>query len=123
LGPEVLRTRGDEDLGLEPSRIRCDVLAFSELLAGGRIEEALELVPGEFLPGFHLPDAPEFDRWVEEERAHLRGQFARGATALVRREAEMENLPAACYWARRMVQAAPYDEEAMRLLMTVLDQG
>lgn len=123
LGPEVLRTRGDEDLGLDPSRIRCDVAAFSELLAADSIEEALALASGEFLPGFFLPDAPDFERWVEEERAHLRGQVARGATTLVRREAERGNLPAACHWARRMVEAAPYDEEGMRLLMTVLDQG
>jgi len=123
LGPEALRTRGDEDLGLDPSRIRCDVAAFSELLTAGSIEEALALAAGEFLPGFHLPDAPDFDRWLEEERAHLRGQVARGATTLVRREAERGNLPAACHWARRMVEAAPYDEEAMRLLLTVMDQA
>ena len=36
--------------------------------------EALELYRGPFLPGFFVADAPEFERWMEEERARLRAR-------------------------------------------------
>src|SRR5919205_2295256 len=47
LGHDVLRARGDEELGLEWSAIWCDAVAFEEAIAAGRLAAALELYRGE----------------------------------------------------------------------------
>lgn len=121
LSPDVVQTRGDEELALDSARIRCDLVVFREMLSAGRATEALEMAGGELLPGFHLSDTPDFERWLDDEREHLRRQVVLGATEVARQEKETGNLVRAGYWARRAVEAVPYDEEALRLLLSVLD--
>jgi predicted ATPase/DNA-binding SARP family transcriptional activator len=64
--------------GLESERTRVrwsvgtDVASFRESFAARRWREAWDLVGGELLAGFVLAGAPEFDRWLEAERAELR---------------------------------------------------
>ena len=78
-------------LGIEPRGIYLDLKAFEAAVALartetspggrsaddaalgrrdliGRLEEALRLCRGEFMEGFSLEDAPEFELWVEAER-------------------------------------------------------
>ena len=38
----------------------------------GQLEEAVSLYRGDFLAGFHVHDAPEFEHWVAAERTRLR---------------------------------------------------
>ncbi len=123
LGPGALLTRGDDDLAVNPALLHCDAAMFAELLADGRTAEALELASGEPLPGFHLSDVPEFERWLDEEREHLRRQVSAGAGTLARAEADRGNLVGAARWARRAVEVVPYDEEALRRLLGLLDRA
>jgi DNA-binding SARP family transcriptional activator len=121
LGPDVIVTRGDEELAVDPSRLRSDVARFAELSVAGQWAEALELARGELLPGFHLSDTPEFERWLDEERAHVQRRVAEGAATLAEAEATRHNLVGAARWARRAVEAAPYDEDGIRRLLRLLD--
>ena len=121
LGPGVVVTRGDEELAVDPSLLRSDVARFAELAVAGHWDEALELARGELLPGFHLSDAPEFERWLDEERAHIQHRVAEGAATLADAEAARHNFVGAARWARRAVEAAPYDEDGMRRLLRLLD--
>src|SRR5438034_2897543 len=41
LGDDVVVTRGDEDVGLDFDRLWCDVVAFDDAVATGRLGEAL----------------------------------------------------------------------------------
>src|SRR5437016_13881662 len=50
LGDGVLVTRGDEDIGLDAERIRCDVVEFARAAEVGRLADALDLYRG------HLPE-------------------------------------------------------------------
>lgn len=123
LGADALLTRGDEELAVNPARVRCDVVAFDELLAAGREAAALELVRGELLPGFHLSDAPDFERWLDEEREHLHRQTAIAAGTLAQAEEKQGNLAGAAHWARLGAEVAPYDEDGLRTLLGVLDRA
>ncbi len=57
-------------LRLDPAATS-DIVEFQAALSAGDHEAAAALYAGPFLDGFYLPGAPEFDRWVEDERARL----------------------------------------------------
>ena len=62
---------GAQDLRLNPDLITSDVSLFTAALDADRLEQAAAEYAGPFLDGFHVSDAPEFERWLEEERAEL----------------------------------------------------
>ena len=82
LGPDAIVSRGDDEIGLDLDRCWCDVVAFQESLEAGRWESAAEVYQGDLLPGLHLSDVPEFERWLEETRTRLRGQAVQAAWRL-----------------------------------------
>jgi predicted ATPase/DNA-binding SARP family transcriptional activator len=53
--------------------VRTDVQRFREAVERRRWREAWQYVRGEVLAGFTIPAAPEFESWLESERAELRG--------------------------------------------------
>lgn len=62
---------GTELLRLDGSTFAADVTEFERALAHGHLETAAALYRGPYLDGFVLPDAPDFERWAEMERARL----------------------------------------------------
>jgi DNA-binding SARP family transcriptional activator len=100
----VLETQ--ELLRLDTSRVMVDVVEFERTADGGDLERAAELYEGEFLEGFFLEDAVEFEQWASDQRLRLtaravavleqlaadaqdRGEVA-SAVALLRRRADLE---------------------------------
>src|SRR2546430_8891777 len=81
LGGDAVTSRGDEEIGLDFAQVSCDVAAFERALRIGQLEEALDLYGGALLEGFFISDAPEFERWLETERARLQQAAAGGARA------------------------------------------
>src|SRR3972149_11781455 len=71
LGEEVIRTRGAEEVGIDPERLQCDVTDFDEGLRADNPERALELYRGDFLTGFHVSECGEVERWLDERRRQL----------------------------------------------------
>ncbi len=112
--------RGDE-LGVAPSAVWCDVRAFREAVERERPEEALDLYCGDLLEGFFVPSAPEFERWVEEERQRLRSAAAAAAWGVAEREKVAGNGREAVRWARRAVDLAPHDEAGLRRLIGLFE--
>lgn len=123
LGPDVVKTRGDEEVELDGERFRCDVIQFERALSAGDAEEALELYRGHLLEGFFIPDAPEFEQWLETERARLREAAVGAARVLIARAEEAENWGVASRWARRAVRLTPLDEDLLRRLIVRLDHA
>lgn len=121
LGEGAVVSRGDE-LGIRPDAVWCDVVAFRDALEGGRPEEALELYRGDLLEGFFVPSAPEFERWLDEERQGLRTAAAAAAWAVAEREEAAGNGRAAARWAQRAAALAPTDEADLRRLMGLFDR-
>ena len=122
LGEDMLVSRGDE-LGLEEGAVWSDVVAFEQAIEKGSDAEALKLYRGDFLPGFHLPEAPAFERWLEGERARLRSRASTAAWALAEREESAGNVVEAAVWARQALGLVPDDEAALRRLIKLLDRA
>jgi len=120
LGPHVLTGKGDELVGVSSERLWCDVVAFEEGIEGGRLEEALELYGGPLLDGFHLPEAPAFERWLEAERRRIRLRAVEAAWQHVERKEAAADTRSARRWAERALAWAPYDETVFRRYVELL---
>src|SRR5207244_10401141 len=101
LGAETLVSRGEEEIGLDFERIWCDVAAFARAIDGGELGQALALYRGNLLEGFFISDAPEFERWLEFERAKLAGVAARTARTLAQRCEKRGDLSTRVHWPGR----------------------
>ena len=121
LGTDLIHIAGADEVGIPPGARWCDAAAFDQALAQGRVEEAVALYGGEFLAGFFLPDAPDFEQWVEGERQRLRRAHA-GALGRLAEAAEGRGEWAAAveHW-RRVVEGEPYGGRPTLRLMAALE--
>ncbi len=122
LGADAVASRGDEEIGLDFAQVSCDVAAFERALRIGQLEEALDLYRGALLEGFFISDAPEFEHWLETERARLQLAAAGAARALAERSESVNDLTRAVRWTRRSIELAPSDEGLVRRLIALLDR-
>lgn len=121
LGDEAIVTRGESWVGLERTAIRCDVLELRAHLAAGRVDDAIALWAGDLAPGFHLAGAPDFDRWLEEQR---RGIERALRAAAWNRARELEGAGAAELAAvERAARLDPGSEPGVRRLMQLLAEA
>lgn len=120
LGPSVVVTNGDDEVGVDSSRISCDVLELRSAVEVGNDELVLDLYRGELLPGLSIGGAPEFERWLTVERERARRAVVDAARRLATRAQYEGDDVAAETFARRLREIAPYDESAVRQLMRVL---
>ncbi len=123
LGREVLRARGEEEVGTREEGISCDVREFETALEAGQAEQALELYRGSLFNGFHVSEVPEFERWLDEERERLRRRACEGAQLLIERDETARNPVGAARWAQRLTELSPFDETAVRCLVELLDRA
>ncbi len=121
LGDDAILGRGAEEVAVARERVCCDVTEMETGLDAGRREEALALYRGELLAGFNVSDAPEFERWLDDERAQLRGRVAGAAAALAAEAARVGNPSGAATWARRGAALEPFDEALHRQALEYLD--
>jgi len=113
-----------ETARLDPAMLPSDVHAFCAALREGKLEEAVELYRGDFLDGFHVDDAPELDRWIDEERARHRAACARALERLGETASKAGDKHRAVEWWRRRVTLDPTDGRATaRLMQALADVG
>ena len=122
LGAEAVLSRGDEELAIDFQRVWCDAVALDQAAADGRAEEVVSLYRGDFLAGFFIRDAPEWERWLDGERARLRTHAARMARVMAERSETERNIAEAVRWARRAVELTADDERVFRSLMELFDR-
>jgi DNA-binding SARP family transcriptional activator len=99
---------------LQPTSVRLDVDRLEELAAANDWAAAAELVSGEFLEGFALAEASEFEDWLAAER-ELWGR--RGVEVLVScadAHAQVGKVEEACEFAERALSLRPASELALR---------
>ena len=117
LGSDVIVTRGSEDIRLNFDRCVCDEREFGAAIAAGDWERAVALYKGPFLDGLYVNGAPEFDRWVEDERDRLARAYADAVENLaVRAKGPAE---AVKRW-RQLADHDPYSGRATLELMKAL---
>jgi adenylate cyclase len=122
LGATAIISRGDEELAVAPDQLRCDAAEFERSIDEGRLETALALYRGDLLPGFHISDAPDFEGWLEQERARLRGRAREAAWALADARERDGDATRAVEAGQRAVALAPTDEAAICRLVLLLDR-
>jgi DNA-binding SARP family transcriptional activator len=122
LGDSVFIIEGNESVGPNHETIWCDVAEFNAPVSSDHAH-AIELYRrGQLLEGFTLSDAPEFEQWLERERARLRLRAMLSATALSAQAEHEGELADAAEWARAASELSPYDEAAHRRLLILLDR-
>lgn len=117
-GAEVIR--GTNVLQLDASLITTDLADFEQALAADEPERAADLYAGPFLDGFHLPNAGEFERWVEAERADLARRVARALEASATRAARRGEARLAAEWWQRLAALDPLDSRVALALVEAL---
>src|ERR687889_445750 len=89
----------------------------------GRLEGALGLYRGEFMEGFSVEEAPDFEVWVEGERMRWCALFGELCERVSRLEAQEGLIGEAIETARLWVRHAPLEEAACRRLMELLSSA
>jgi DNA-binding SARP family transcriptional activator/TolB-like protein len=120
LGADAILFAGDE-LRFEPGELQVDVIAFEAALSSGRAERAVELYAGPFLDGFFLPDAPEFESWVDGERDRLRRAYCGALEELAERAMTGQDPIRAVERWHRLAAEEPYNARVTLRLMEALD--
>lgn len=118
LGRKAVLSSGDA-VGLS-SGVQCDAVAFEGAIETGELREALALYRGELLHGFHVSNAPDFERWLDGERRRIRRSAVRAAWELAEEEEAAGRRVEAARYAHRAHAIDPLDELGLRQLMGLL---
>jgi serine/threonine-protein kinase len=119
LGDDALTAVAGE-IRLNPDRIASDVADFKAGRAGGELEKAVACYTGPFMDGFFLDHAPEFERWVESERAGLFRAYGETLETLaIGAEARGDREAASRWWAL-LAEHEPLSSRVIMRLMAAL---
>ncbi|HET7471193.1 MAG TPA: DPP IV N-terminal domain-containing protein [Gemmatimonadales bacterium] len=111
---------GTRDVRLNPDLITSDVALFTEAVRSGRLDQAVAVYIGPFLDGFHISDAPEFERWLEEERAGLARDCATALRRLAEQASERGDHTGSAEWWRKLAAQDPLNGRVAVGLMEAL---
>lgn len=115
---------GTTELRLHREVATSDLDDFRKALDRGDLELAASLYVGQFLDGFHVAGAPEFERWVDTERARIEQQATQAMWTLASRAEVARDLDAAVRWWRPLSAIAPLDGRvALRLISALACAG
>jgi predicted ATPase/DNA-binding SARP family transcriptional activator len=87
-----------------------------------QLQEAVQLYQGDFLDGFYVRHALEFEEWVLAQRAQLRESVLRALHTLAAHSAEKGEVgwATAIDYTNRLLRLEPWREEAHRQMMRML---
>ena len=120
IGADVIVNRNGEGLTIDWSKFWCDAAAFEGALDDQRVGEALALYRGDLLEGFHISEAPEFERWLDSGRARLIARYTTAVESVAtEREGAGDFHGAATHW-RALVARDPYNSRLTLRLMRAL---
>ncbi len=119
LGDAVIRSRGNEEISVDPETLRTDLGDLLAALGEDRHADGLALYRGELLPGLFPPDSEGFQRWLDAERARLTMVVARAGVEWVNQLESAGQLAEAATAARRVLDIHPDDETTVRRLMNI----
>jgi DNA-binding SARP family transcriptional activator len=114
-GPEPIL--GGVELRLNPEVFVVDLWGFERLVTEGEARGAVDLYHGPFLDGFHLSDAPEFERWADNLRDRLARRFAAQIETLAVAAMGRHEPRVAADWWLRLTEQDPFDVRAVSGLL------
>jgi len=114
---------GHDMLALNPLVVTSDVAEFEDAVVRDDAALAANLYTGAFLDGVFLPDAPDFEHWIDGVRLRL-GQAAERMLERLAVEAERrKDYVAAAEWWRRLTAIDPLKTRAVLALMGALAES
>lgn len=117
---QAILSRGAEEVGLDSSVVVSDAVQFRRALDEGRWADALKHYGGEFLRGFHIHGAPEFEEWIQAERDLLLDAAASCAWSLARDQVRQGELEEGKRTAKRALEMVCPDERTVERYMELL---
>jgi serine/threonine-protein kinase len=120
LGGAVVSRPATQEIGLCPNALWCDAVAFKEGLRHGESEASVELYRGELLASFHIGGAPDFERWLELERARLGGLFEEAVESLAERAIARQRWRDGIRWWQLLARRDRYNSRYVLRLMEAL---
>lgn len=120
LGEQTIVTTR-EDVALNAQLINSDVDQFESAIAARDHVRAADLYTGPFMDGFHINDAPEFERWVDGERDRLARAYAATLERLAVDHTSAGNTEAAVAAWRKLAAHDPYNGRIASMLMLALE--
>ncbi|RLT37145.1 MAG: hypothetical protein DWI57_13995 [Chloroflexi bacterium] len=121
--PDTLAIAPGPNLLVDVAALEAQMAATSERLSpasAAHLAAALALYRGDFLAGFHLPDASGFAHWVVVERERLRFAVMQNYRRLTDYHLRGGEFPAGLAAAARWLGLEPLDEEAHGQMMRLL---
>ena len=124
IGADAIVNRNGDGLSIDWSGFWCDAAAFDDALETNRIADAISLYRGDLLEGFHIDDAPDFERWLDAERARLAERYTKAVETLAtERENAKDFHGAAAHW-RLLLARDPFSSRlALRLMRALKGAG
>ena len=117
---DVIITAGDGHVGVDRDLVSCDAIALEADLAAGLWAEGVARYTGELLQGFHVAEAPEFERWLDAERSRLHDSVHRAAITSAESARARGDFAGAVVASRQANALAPDNEVSLRRLMEIL---
>ena len=111
---------GTKDLRLNLDFIEVDSIEFNDAFAANDLDRAVQLYTGPFLDGFFIPKAPDFERWVEGERASLARDYATALERVATRATERGDTTAAVVSWRKLAGGDPLNARVALSVMKAL---
>ena len=111
---------GSAELRLNAQLMASDVAEFVASHRAGQLDRAVALYGGPFLDGFFLSGAPEFERWMDNERAGLARDYAEALETLAAEAVARGDLGHAAEWWRRLADHDPLSSRVTVHLMSAL---
>lgn len=119
LGVDPFVAQGS-NVALDAKVLVADISEFQDRHKAGAWEHAVALYGGPFLDGVYLKDVPDFEQWVDVERARLAALYARALERLAAEAAEHHDLAGAADWWRRRAELDRLDGRVARQYMEAL---
>jgi DNA-binding SARP family transcriptional activator len=108
---------GHAELQLNQAYIQSDVDEFRRALSARDYQAAVQRYRGPFLDAVHTPNAPEFERWVDQRREDFLHQYAHTLEELAERaEAQGDFAEAVSWWRKRQAVDPTNGMVAARLI-------
>ena len=124
---ELRRELGDftvgtgRDIGVDPERLRIDLVEFRELLRADKPAQAAAIARGPILDGFHLRGSVAFEQWSSELRDAVDRDVRRAIAQAISDSADAPR--EALSWGERLVAASPYDSGALLQLIDLAERA
>ena len=115
----IVSTR--DEIELNSHHMSNDAADFETALAAGELARAVEIYAGPFMDGFHINDAPEFERWMDGERDRLARAYAGALERLAQEYTTEGKNQEAVTVLRKLSAHDPYSGRVAAMLMSALE--